>query len=182
MEYKQALGYKKSVIGQAGTSGPFKSPVNLKALTTTSSVPPNIFWHSSEKTGFAGNTYFTTARLSVMICNSHYWHFDITCKPSFYAFPLHLTCSWIFQKTLFLVAQRLKRLPAMRETWVRSLGWEDPLEKEMATHSSILAWRIPWTEEIGGLQSTGLKETERLHFHFSSIFLRLCHRTWWKRF
>ena len=53
-----------------------------------------------------------------------------------------------------LVAQRLKRLPAMRETWVRSLGWEDPLGKEMATHSSILASRIPWTEEPGGLQST----------------------------
>jgi len=46
-----------------------------------------------------------------------------------------------------LVAQRLKPLPAMRETWVQSLGQEDPLEKEMATHSSILAWRIPWTEE-----------------------------------
>ena len=56
-----------------------------------------------------------------------------------------------------LVAQRLKHLPVMRETWVRSLGWEDPLEKEMATHSSILAWRIPWTEEPGGLQSTGLQ-------------------------
>ena len=56
-----------------------------------------------------------------------------------------------------LVAQRLKRLPAMWETWVRSLGWEDPLEKEMATHSSILAWRIPWTEEPGRLQSTGLQ-------------------------
>ena len=55
----------------------------------------------------------------------------------------------------FLVAQRLKHLPAMRETWVQSLGLEDPLEKEMATHSSILAWRIPWTEEPGGLQSTG---------------------------
>ena len=54
-----------------------------------------------------------------------------------------------------IVAQRLKRLPAMRETWVRSLGREDPLEKEMATHSSILAWRIPQTEEPGGLQSTG---------------------------
>ena len=54
-----------------------------------------------------------------------------------------------------LVAQRLKCLPAMRETWVRSLGWEDPLEKEMATHSSILAWRIPWVEEPGGLQSMG---------------------------
>ena len=54
-----------------------------------------------------------------------------------------------------LVAQRIKHLPAMQETRVQSLGWEDPLEKEMATHSSILAWRIPWTEEPGGLQSTG---------------------------
>ena len=54
-----------------------------------------------------------------------------------------------------LVAQRLKRLSAVRETSVRSLGWEDPLEKEMATHSSILAWRSPWMEESGGLQSTG---------------------------
>ena len=53
------------------------------------------------------------------------------------------------------MAQRVKRLPAMQETRVRSLGWEDPLEKEMATHSSILAWRIPWTEEPGGLQSMG---------------------------
>ena len=54
-----------------------------------------------------------------------------------------------------LVAQRLKCLPAMWETRVRSLGWEDPLEKEMATHSSILAWRIPWREGPGRLQSTG---------------------------
>ena len=50
-----------------------------------------------------------------------------------------------------LVAQLLKNPPAMWETWVRSLGWEDPLEKGMATHSSILAWRIPWTEEPGRL-------------------------------
>ena len=53
------------------------------------------------------------------------------------------------------MAQRLKHLPAMQETWVQSLGQEDPLEKEMATHSSILAWRIPWTEETGGLQRVG---------------------------
>ena len=52
-----------------------------------------------------------------------------------------------------LVAQMVKDLPAMWETWVRPLGWEDPLEMGMATHSSILAWRIPWTEEPGGLQS-----------------------------
>ena len=66
-----------------------------------------------------------------------------------------------------LVAQTVKCLSALQETRVRSLGREDPLEKEMAAHSSILAWRIPWTEELGGLQSTGLKEldtTERLHF------------------
>ena len=53
------------------------------------------------------------------------------------------------------MAQRLKHLPAMRETRVRPLDQEDPLEKEMATHSSTLAWRIPWTEEPGRLQSTG---------------------------
>jgi len=56
---------------------------------------------------------------------------------------------------LELVAQTVKRLPAMRETWFQSLGGEDPLEKAMAPHSSTLAWKIPWTEEPGGLQSTG---------------------------
>ena len=55
-----------------------------------------------------------------------------------------------------LVAQMLKNLPAVQETQIRFLGWEDPLEKEVATHSSILAWRIPWTEEPGGLQFLGL--------------------------
>ena len=53
------------------------------------------------------------------------------------------------------MAQTVKRLPTMWKTWVRSLGQEDPLEKEMATHSSILAWKIPWTEEPGRLQSMG---------------------------
>ena len=51
----------------------------------------------------------------------------------------------------------VKRLPIMRETWVQPLGQEDPLEKEMATHSSTLAWKIPWTEEPGRLQSVGLQ-------------------------
>ena len=51
-----------------------------------------------------------------------------------------------------LVAQRVKHLPSMQETWVRSLGGEDPLEKEMATHSSILTWKTPWMEKPGGLQ------------------------------
>ena len=53
------------------------------------------------------------------------------------------------------MTQTVKNLPAMQETWVRSLGQDDPLEKGMATHSSILAWRITWTEETGGLQSMG---------------------------
>ena len=54
-----------------------------------------------------------------------------------------------------LVAQIVKRLPTVRENWVQSLCWEDPLEEEMATHPSILAWKIPWAEEPGGLQSMG---------------------------
>ena len=54
-----------------------------------------------------------------------------------------------------LVAQMVKRLPALVETWVQSLGWQDPLEKEIATHSSTLAWKIPWTEEPDRLQSMG---------------------------
>ena len=53
------------------------------------------------------------------------------------------------------MAQMVKNLPAMQETWVQSLDQEDPLQKGMATHSSILAWRIPWTEELGGLQFIG---------------------------
>ena len=51
------------------------------------------------------------------------------------------------------MAQTIKHLPAIQETWVQSLGWEDPLEKEMAAHSSALAWRVPWTEKPGRLQS-----------------------------
>ena len=54
-----------------------------------------------------------------------------------------------------LVAQMVKNLPAMQETWVQFLGWKDPLKEGMATHSSMLAWRIPWTEEPMGLQSVG---------------------------
>ena len=59
-----------------------------------------------------------------------------------------------------LVAQTVKRLPTMRETWVQSLGWEELLEKEMATHSSILAWKIPWMEKPGRLQSMGSQKLD----------------------
>ena len=70
----------------------------------------------------------------------------------------------------------VKRLSTMWETWVRALGWEDPLEKEMATHSSTSAWKIPWMEEPGaGYCPWRRKEsdtTERLHFHFQSYFVQ----------
>ena len=68
-----------------------------------------------------------------------------------------------------LVAQMVKHLPTMWETWVQSLGQEDLLEKEMATHSNILAWKVPWMEEPVGYSPWSCKEsdtTERLHFHF----------------
>ena len=70
--------------------------------------------------------------------------------------PTYLTGSFSGQD----IAQWVKHLPAMRETWVQSLSWEDSLEKEMATHSSILAWGIPWTEEPGRLQFVGSQELD----------------------
>ena len=60
-----------------------------------------------------------------------------------------------------MLAQLVKNWPAMWETWVQSLGWEDPLEKEMIIHSSILAWEIPWTEKPGGLQFMGSQESQK---------------------
>ena len=69
-----------------------------------------------------------------------------------------------------LVAQMVKNLPVIRKTAVQSLDWEDPLEKGMATHFSILAWRIPWTEEPGELQSMGSQRVRHdFHFHFSPV-------------
>ena len=73
-----------------------------------------------------------------------------------------------------LVPQTVKYLPALQETQVQSLGGEDPLEKGMATHISFLAWRIPWTEEPGGLQSIGVTKNQiplsNKHFHFPFFF------------
>ena len=68
-----------------------------------------------------------------------------------------IVTSWTTAQQASLVAQMVKNLPAMQETQVQSLGWEDPLEKGMAIHSSILAWRIPWTEEASRLQFIGLQ-------------------------
>ena len=73
---------------------------------------------------------------------------------------------------IYPLAQRVKNLPAVREIWVQSLSWEDPLEKEMATHSSTLARKIPWMEEPGSYSPCDRKEldaTERLHFSLSNV-------------
>ena len=77
-----------------------------------------------------------------------------------------------------LVAQMVKRLPAVQETWVWSLGWEDPLEKEMATHSSTLAWKIPWTEEPGRLQSIRLQRVGHDWVTSLSLSKVLCMHCW----
>ena len=91
------------------------------------------------------------------------FHFEISITNEGRPFKMQSTTlcnggkgSSLFTSILeFPITQMVKNLPAMQETWVRSLGQEDPLEKGTATHSSILAWRIPWTEEPGGLQSAG---------------------------
>ena len=85
------------------------------------------------------NTVHGVTRSQTQLSNFHFTH--CFC---FHLFEFSLSPLWAS-----LVAHRLKHLPAVQETWVRSLGWEDPLEKEMATYSSILAWRIPWMEEPG---------------------------------
>ena len=121
-------------------------------------------WRSTEITYFKNNYN----PISHFTCSSRTWQLSIKKRN-----PFSLSLNWarLPIQRASLVVQRLKRLPAMWETWVRSLGWEDTLEKEMATHSSILAWRIPQTEKLGGLQSVGRKEldtTERLHFTFTN--------------
>ena len=76
------------------------------------------------------------------------WHLGCVSSPCIFHFCLPLPIWYVWAS---LVAQTVKNLPAMQETRVRSLGWKEPLEKGMVTHSSVLAWRIPWTEEPGGL-------------------------------
>ena len=76
-----------------------------------------------------------------------------------------------------MVAQKVKSLPAVQKTWVQSLGLEDPLEKGMDTHSSIIAWEIPWTEESGKLQSIGCRELDTTEQLTLSLFFHLQVRT-----
>ena len=83
-----------------------------------------------------------------------------------------LTNWFCLRRWTSLVVQTVKNLPATQETWVQSLGWEHPLEKGMATHFSILAWRIPWTEEPGRLQSMGLQRVK--HKWATFTYFRCC--------
>ena len=118
-------------------------------------------------------TYFS---LYILSCFSFVPCTNITYSKLFSKKKMFITELFLCSPSLLIgllhpspVAQRVKHLPAMQETWVRSLGWEDPLEKEMATHSSVLAWRIPWGCSPVGYSPRGRKEsdtTERLHFHF----------------
>ena len=100
--------------------------------------------------------HYSSNALSITALNRHSseWMNEPLSYIIFYTIcpPQKATSSWLLA---CLVAQMVKNLPAMQETWVWSLGQEDPLEKGMATHSSILAWKITWTEKPGGLQSIG---------------------------
>ena len=102
---------------------------------------------------------------------THFSYMTLMLVKSWTLILIHLFVSYHLDIWASLVAQRLKRLPGMRETRVLSLGWEDPLEKEMATHSSILAWRIPWREEPGRLQSMGLQRVGHDWVTSLSLFL-----------
>ena len=108
----------------------------------------NISWIIEKARKFQKNIYFCFIDYAKAFdCMDHNKLWKILNEMGI---PDHLT-----RLQASLVAQTVKRLPTMWETRVRSLGWEDPLEKEMATHSSTLAWKIPWTEEPGRLQSMG---------------------------
>ena len=89
-------------------------------------------------------------------------------------------CWWLYYSRTSLVAQWVKNPPAIQETQVRSLGWKDPLEKSMVTHSSILAWRTPWTEEPSGLQSMGSQRVRHdwVTLSFFTLCARHCTRSW----
>ena len=85
------------------------------------------------------------------------YYIEFSLRICDYAFLLPVIKSIHNAYWAFLVAQTVNNLPAVQETWVQSLGWEDPLKKGMATHSSILTWGIPWTEESGGYNPWGCK-------------------------
>ena len=128
-----------------------------KAYSRVKTKPLFLLWLLYVQFSFIGANTFTHF-LSIL-------SFEWSLEAARIFYLLYFTMLWTS-----LVAQMVKHLSTMWETWVRSLGWEDSLEKEMATHSSTLALKIPWTEELGaGYYPWGCKESdmiEQLHFHF----------------
>ena len=125
----------------------------------------NIFWFSQDldidpKDANKGTPEETGSYLVSKELPKHclYTRLSSLQKLKVTAFPIY---NWTS-----LVAQMVKNPPAMQKTWVQSLGWEDPLEEGMATHPSILSWRIPWTEESGGLQSMGSQRATKQKENF----------------
>ena len=123
----------------------------ISATSVDITVASRCLIHRNSKVHFKNVTYFLLWRF---VC--FWWVFLGCCNKSpaphrglmtYYILTTHLGGTCIPHLRVSMVAQWLKNLPAMQETWVQSLGWEDPLGEEMATHSSILAWRIPWAEE-----------------------------------
>ena len=132
-------GFKRSLSESVLCKGCAKQPLRPAALW-----PPNSFWDIGKLSLFSWSAWqrWSSARIS-----NNWW---LVLKTELIVW-IDLSCT----KSASLVAQMVKHLSAMQETWVQSLGWEDPLEKDLATHSSTLAWKIPWMEKPGRLQSMG---------------------------
>ena len=130
-------GFKRSLSESVLCKGCAKQPLKPAALW-----PPNSFWDMGKLSLFSWSAWqrWSSARIS-----NNWW---LVLKTKLIVW-IDLSCT----KPAFLEAQMVKHLPAMQETWVQSLDQEDPLEKEMATHSSTFAWKIPWMEKPGRLQS-----------------------------
>ena len=126
-------------------------------------------WSKSTMCGFLMSLSLSSPPSATFLSSSSFF---------FLNFFLYMSLSF-FRASL--VAQTAKCLPTMRETWARSLGREDPLEKEMPTHSSILAWKIPWTEDPGSLQSMGSQSPIGSFFKWKwkwSVMPTLCDSPW----
>ena len=159
-------GYKCSKVPniQCGKTSPVLSLYTnyLRARKTPQSLPSLKGWNGVE----------TTAQVGTLDKTGQERHHTVPVpRARSSACPHGTSTSPEGPGGLPVAAGMVKNLPAMQETRVPSLGWEDPLEEGMMTHSGILAWRIPWTEEPGGLRPWGRKEsdTERLFFFFWAI-------------
>ena len=146
-------------------------------LSIYQSIHLSIYWPNNRLTDESPSKYYLNTSLymwslSIYLIYPLDFHIQLYIERAYK--EKHRWCTDI--DTDILVAPMVKNLPAMRETQVQSLGWEDPLEKGMATHSSILAWRVPRTEEPGGLQPMGLQSQTRLsdwHYYYPSSHLTL---------